>query len=469
MAGKIFISYRRDDSEAIAGRLHDRLVPVFGRGDVFMDVDRLTGGVDFVDQLNSQLAACHVCLAVIGANWLDAKDESGRRRLGSPDDFVTIELAAVLARDICVIPVLTGGTRMPKADALPDPIKPLARRQAVEVRHIHFGRDAEALVARVREALGGQAARLGRWRGRTIASAAAVAALLLFVAWGGYVFLPDILTTIQQAMQQREESRAQAAAEAEAKRKAQQAERQRLAALKAEEDRKRAEAEAKRKAEEERKAQEMAAQYAALVSQGLKEANKDKAIATFSKAIELDPKAPAAYYERGNIYYRSKRDYDRAIADFTAAFRLDPTDKCRVDLVNALNDRGVAYSEKGDHSRAIADFTEAIRLDPNYAPSFYHRGLAYFDGRVYDTAVADFTEAIRLDPNYAPSFYHRGVAYSERGDHSRAIADFTEAIGLNSKYALAFCERGHTKLAINDPSGQLDIGRAKKLDASSCR
>ena len=136
-----------------AGRLHDRLAQTFGRNNLFMDVDHIPAGVDFVDYLHSQVAACDVFLAVIGPNWLDAKDDDGRRRFDNPDDFVTIEIAAALARNIRVIPVLVDGARTPKADKLPDSIKPLVRRNAVEVRNTNFGRDAEALANKVREAL----------------------------------------------------------------------------------------------------------------------------------------------------------------------------------------------------------------------------------------------------------------------------------------------------------------------------
>src|SRR6476619_158116 len=153
MAGKIFINYRRDDSAATAGRLHDRLAQTFGLENLFMDVDHIPAGVDFVDYLPSQVAACDVFLAVIGPNWLDAKDDDGRRRFDNPDDFVAIEIAAALARNIRVIPVLVDGARTPKAANLPNSIKPLVRRNAVEVRNSHFGRDAEALTNKVREAL----------------------------------------------------------------------------------------------------------------------------------------------------------------------------------------------------------------------------------------------------------------------------------------------------------------------------
>jgi formylglycine-generating enzyme required for sulfatase activity len=209
MAGKIFINYRRDDSIGTAGRLHDRLAQTFGRDKLFMDVDHIPAGVDFVAHLNRQVASCNAILVIIGPNWLDAKDESGGRRLDNPDDFVTLEIAAALARDIRVIPVLVDGARMPKADKLPDSIKPLVRRNAVEVRNAHFGQDAEALVARMREALGDESTGSSRWRfeprsRRRAVMAAAAVAVLLMVGWGGYALVRH---TVEQRPQQAEPKR----------------------------------------------------------------------------------------------------------------------------------------------------------------------------------------------------------------------------------------------------------------------
>jgi hypothetical protein len=221
-----------------------------------------------VDYLHSQVAACDVFLAVIGPNWLNAKDDDGRRRFDNPDDFVTIEIAAALARNIRVIPVLVDGARTPKVDKLPDSVKPLVRRNAVEVRNTHFGRDAEALINKVREALkdapgaprrlplvASAAARLmapGRWR-----MVAGSATALLLVGWIGLyqmgvpVWLP--WTPRAEQPDAPNADKAKAAAEAEAKRKAEEAEHQRLAAIKEEEQRQAkapADAEAKRMAAE---------------------------------------------------------------------------------------------------------------------------------------------------------------------------------------------------------------------------
>ena len=154
MGGAIFVNYRRDDSPGTAGRLRDRLADAFGPDSLFIDVDNIPAGVDFVDHLSAQLDVCDVFLAIVGPNWLNAIDETGGRRIDNPDDLVRIEIAAALARNIRVIPVTIDSARLPKAGELPDPLKPLIRRQAVEVRNAQFHRDAEALVEKLRRALG---------------------------------------------------------------------------------------------------------------------------------------------------------------------------------------------------------------------------------------------------------------------------------------------------------------------------
>src|SRR5215831_1641258 len=256
MPNKIFINYRREDSIGATGRLHDRLARTFGHKNIFMDVDDIPAGVDFAKYLSDQVVASRVLLAVIGPTWLDAKDKTGRRRIDDPDDFVAIEITAALARNIRVIPVLVDGARMPKAGELPDPLKALARRHAVELGQLHFGRDVEALVETVREALNGQAGSLRPRRGTAVAGAAAVAlAVALFlVGWVGFDqagILASVPPTVQLASVSRTgqlDTRDAAASEVEANSENEEAEQQRVAVVKAEQERRaRAEVEAKAK------------------------------------------------------------------------------------------------------------------------------------------------------------------------------------------------------------------------------
>ncbi|MGB6538092.1 MAG: toll/interleukin-1 receptor domain-containing protein, partial [Xanthobacteraceae bacterium] len=145
MAG-IFINYRHDDAPGVAGRLFDHLAGKFSHRLLFMDVDAMKPGRDFVEQLDYQVSQCRALLAIIGPHWLDAKDHDGKRRLDADDDYVRIELSAALKRDIPVIPVLVDGAIMPAQDRLPRDLQSLARRHALELRHTRFNADADAIV-----------------------------------------------------------------------------------------------------------------------------------------------------------------------------------------------------------------------------------------------------------------------------------------------------------------------------------
>jgi formylglycine-generating enzyme required for sulfatase activity len=150
MAAKIFISYRRDDSAGHAGRVHDRLEREFGRDLLFMDVDAIPLGVNFVKVLEDQVTNCDVLLAIIGPGWLDARDDDGKRRLDNPHDYIRIEIAVALKREIPVIPILLEGVRLPKAHQLPDNLKDLVLRNGLDVRHASFHNDMDRLVRGLR-------------------------------------------------------------------------------------------------------------------------------------------------------------------------------------------------------------------------------------------------------------------------------------------------------------------------------
>jgi len=146
---QIFISYRRQDQSHAAGRLFGELASLIGADRIFMDVDAIPLGVDFVEVLEQKVATCEVLLAVIGSGWLNATDDVGCRRLDRSDDFVRIEIASALRRNIPMVPVLMDGAQMPEAKDLPDDLKPLARRQATVLSHRGFRKDVEHLVRKL--------------------------------------------------------------------------------------------------------------------------------------------------------------------------------------------------------------------------------------------------------------------------------------------------------------------------------
>ncbi len=153
--GSIFLSYRREDAEGQAGRLYDDLVAVFGSGSVFMDVAAIQPGRDFRKAIDLSLDSCAVFLCLIGKNWLSAADASGKRRLDDPADFVRIETVAALKRDIPVIPIQVQGAATLKPDQLPEALKDLAYRNAMELTHPRWDSDVQLLVNAVRPYVSG--------------------------------------------------------------------------------------------------------------------------------------------------------------------------------------------------------------------------------------------------------------------------------------------------------------------------
>jgi len=151
---RIFISYRREDSGAAAGRLHDRLQEHYGRDNVFMDVGSIDPGLDFIEAIERTVSSCDVLIALIGRQWLTVTNAEGRPRLNDPRDFVHHEIATVLKRNIRVIPALIQGTRMPRTDDLPEALRPLTRRNALDLSDAHFHRDVDSLIETLDRALG---------------------------------------------------------------------------------------------------------------------------------------------------------------------------------------------------------------------------------------------------------------------------------------------------------------------------
>ena len=150
----VFISYRRDDAAGYAGRLHEALARRFGPDVVFRDIDTLLPGQDFVGAIDDRLRDCRVFLALIGREWIDARDANGERRIDQPHDYVRLEIAGALARpEVRVVPILIEGATMPAPGLLPEDIRSLARRHAVSLRDDAWDHDVNRLAA----AIGGAA------------------------------------------------------------------------------------------------------------------------------------------------------------------------------------------------------------------------------------------------------------------------------------------------------------------------
>jgi glycerophosphoryl diester phosphodiesterase len=144
--GRVFMSYRRDDTDFPAAWLYERLTSHLGREQVFKDVDSIELGDDFVAMITSAVGSCDVLLALIGDRWLEMTNDTGQRRLDDPHDFVRLELEAALKRKVRVIPILLGSASMPTADQLPASLSKLTRRQALQLTTARFEADIGRLL-----------------------------------------------------------------------------------------------------------------------------------------------------------------------------------------------------------------------------------------------------------------------------------------------------------------------------------
>lgn len=150
----IFISYRRGTASPYARGIYERFESQFGAGRVFMDIDTMEPGVDFVEYIETAVSSCRVLIVVMGPDWLAAVDDTGKRRLDDPDDFVRAEVSAALERaDVRVIPVLVANASPPGKADLPEDLVPLTRRHALEITDGRWEYDLGVLVRTVRKIL----------------------------------------------------------------------------------------------------------------------------------------------------------------------------------------------------------------------------------------------------------------------------------------------------------------------------
>ena len=183
---RIFINYRRGDAAGFAGRLSDALSRYFGDGRVFRDIDGIEGGANFEDVLKQTAQAADAMIVLIGRDWMTMTNKSGQRRLHEPDDWVAREIAAALERRIPVFPVLIEDAAMPRAEELPESLKPLVRHNAISLSDNRWNSDVTRLAKIVAIDIPGSAAeKILQWV-RLVISIALFAAMFTttgIVAW----------------------------------------------------------------------------------------------------------------------------------------------------------------------------------------------------------------------------------------------------------------------------------------------
>ena len=523
--GGIFISYRRDDSAGFAGRLRDRLVQRFPRNEIFMDVDNIAAGADFVSVLEKQVAECDVLLAVIGQNWLTIKDNKDNRRLDNPEDFVRIEIASALRFGKRIIPVLVNEADMPLPDALPEPLKLLARRNAVRLTHIRFKADAQGLVNGLKAALAeaeterarteaermaaeearkkreaeeeARAAQRERDKAEQIQKAEELAnwdfikesphasdfrdhlarfaggfterfarAKLEVLVWAD----PATQASIE-ALQTFIEEFPKGEFLAVAKVRLEDLEKYQASARLVEET-KRAETEDWAKA---------ATSYSTFdIEDFLKKwPNGAHARAARARIRDLSGsfwiRRPVvtifiplvvlalSYFETGSSdSHRSS--YEQTGTALSAPQLAAPTPRVLGEWAGE-----VSQTEKEKKPVQTADLKAAQEpsekiFEAAQVAELIANGEAYVSDHDYDRAITDYTKAIELDRKDALAYLNRGSAYYKKQDYDRAIADYTKAIKIDPKAADAYYGRGFAyKAKGNDNWAEADFQRAKEL------
>lgn len=174
------------------------------------------------------------------------------------------------------------------------------------------------------------------------------------------------------------------------------------------------------------------------------------AIASYNKAIELDPTNSYSYTNRGYAYVELG-ELNLAFADYIEAIELNPDDYF------AYNNRGLIFQSRSDYDRAIEDFTMAIQINPETILAYRNRGITYRMKREYGNAISDFTNVIRMDPNNIEAYFERGYVYMMINDYNGAIPNYSKINQIDPSNALAYYLRGvahegigQTNEAIND-------------------
>ncbi|MBV9643937.1 MAG: tetratricopeptide repeat protein [Verrucomicrobia bacterium] len=444
MSGQIFISYRRDDASFPAGRVYDRLAAHFPKNQIFMDVDSLDPGADFLEAVRRSVGSCEVLIAVIGKRWLNASDEEGRRRIDNPDDLVRLEISTALQRNIRVIPVLVDGAVMPRSSELPDDLKLMVWRNALEVSHSRFSADlgrlitalervfekadaerkpreeqdrveAEQLQREQQERLEDEKRqREGTSNGKTV---------------------PPIRALTQKGGPSQAETPPLTGSQGTAMRKPFGLRASVVVVV-------------------------LLLIFGMIWFAGSKYARTGRKLASVSPTPSPVSSDPTFYMNRGWGFYQ-KKDYDKAISDYNEAIRLDP------NLAWTYDARGSIYEERNEYDKAISDYNNAIRLNPKFSYAYVSRARIFFQKREYEKAISDLNEAIRLDPKFALAYTIRGNNYLRKKEYEKAFSDYNEAISLDPNLAVAYQSRGVAYYEEgNYTQAQSDFDTAKKLGYS---
>jgi hypothetical protein len=433
MSGQIFISYRRQESAWSARSLHARLCRDFDPNQIFMDLDAIALGEDFIEAIETTVARCDVLIAVIGHNWLTSKDEHGGRRLDSADDFVRMEIGTALKRRIRVIPVLVDGALMPRAHDLPEDLKALVRRNALAITGTSFEGDCQRLAGAIRQVLEKAAAeereRLAaeqRQREEAEARQREQEERLEAEQREKERLEAEQLENKRLEAEHREKERLAIEArqrDDKERLEAERLEKERLEAEKREKERLEAEQREKERREAEQRENER------LEAEGREkerlEAERLEKEQLVLEVEELDAERrkrfeSSATRKHGFPTSAGVAPGSTAYAVFKFIYGfLVAAPSLRVTLFAVLALLLIAgvmwFAGRGGQV-----FTAP-------AQPHYEAGSHFYNDSYYEVAIGEFNKAIKDDPDYAAAYYKRGLAYRKLGNEAQAQADLNKA------------------------------------------
>lgn len=376
MSGKIFISYRREGTGWSARSLHQRLERDLALAQIFMDIDSIGLGSDFVKAIQATLPKCQVLIAVIGKNWVTSEDDCGNRRLDNTGDFVRMEIAEALKHKVHVIPFLVDGASMPKATELPEDLKPLSTLNALRVTEASFDGDCKRLTDAIKLILDASTSDNGqvpassrttksveietrlsrRTEGPTkkiwLPRVAMLVVLLLVLTVGSIWFARVLLDRRDVPVTPRPTPATPSPTPA-------------------------------------------TPSPAPATPRPTPATPRPTPMKEPTVTKETSSAAAKGYYYLGRNEHHDRHD-----------------------------------------TEAINDFTEAIKLDPDPVSrsySYYERGNVYFDAQDWRNAIDDYTAAIKLNRDYPWAYKMRGNCYDKQGHKAEAKADFDTFDDLRRK------------------------------------
>lgn len=191
--------------------------------------------------------------------------------------------------------------------------------------------------------------------------------------------------------------------------------------------------------------------------------NYEKAMAAFSKAIEIDPGFAPSYAGRASIY-NEWGQFQKALSDGEKATKIDP------NLAWGYNMMGLAYNGLRRFKKAIEPLNKAIELSPKSAWAYVNRSLAYFVLKNYDQSLADADKAIQYDPKLASGYLRKARTLAALNKTEEAFKNFDKAIELEPAFSLAYLHRGYLHLKLNNPQqGMEDLKKAASLGNSEAK